>query len=110
MKKLIVLMMAAVMAFAFAGICFAAPADFAFKTVGSEGAVTFSHTAHLAQKVDGQAMSCKNCHTKLFKMKKGGEDITMAAMKEGKFCGGCHDGKTAFSASAAENCAKCHKK
>ncbi len=110
MKKIIVLMMAAVMAFAFAGICFAAPADFAFKTVGSEGAVTFSHTAHLAQKVDGQAVTCKSCHTKLFKMKKGGDDITMAAMKEGKFCGGCHDGKTAFAATAAENCAKCHKK
>jgi c(7)-type cytochrome triheme protein len=43
-------------------------------------------------------------------MKKGGDDITMAAMKDGKFCGGCHDGKTAFAATAAENCAKCHKK
>lgn len=110
MKKLIVIMMATVLAFAFAGVCFAAPADFQFKTVGSEGAVTFSHKFHLAQKVDGQAVTCKNCHTKLFKMKKGADEINMAAIKDGKFCGGCHDGKTAFAATSADNCAKCHKK
>ena len=110
MKKLIVIMMATVLAFAFAGVCFAAPADFQFKTVGSEGAVTFSHKFHLAQKVDGQAVTCKNCHTKLFKMKKGADDITMAAIKDGKFCGGCHNGKIAFTTTSADNCAKCHKK
>ncbi len=63
------------------------------------GAVTFSHEFHTA------AFSCKDCHTKVFRMKKGGNKMTMDAMNAGKFCGKCHDGKTA---TAVTDCAKCH--
>ena len=43
-------------------------------------------------------------------MMKGGtsEKITMAALKEGKFCGTCHNGKRAFSVTDAKRCDTCH--
>ncbi len=106
MKKIIVLAMAVVMTFAFANLGFSLKKDIEFKTVGDEGKVTFSHENHTEKK----GMKCNECHPKLFKMKKGDDVVTMAAMKEGKFCGACHDGKKAFDASAADNCGKCHKK
>jgi c(7)-type cytochrome triheme protein len=34
----------------------------------------------------------------------------MAAMGEGKLCGACHDGKTAFTVKDQANCSKCHVK
>jgi hypothetical protein len=50
-------------------------------------------------------------------MKKGTSGAqTMAAMKEGQFCGSCHNGKTelagkvVFAVEAKDNCEKCHKK
>lgn len=63
------------------------------------GQVTFNHEFHT------NAFSCKDCHTKVFKMKKGGNKMTMDAMYAGKFCGKCHDGKVA---TASTECAKCH--
>ena len=53
---------------------------------------------------------CSACHPKIFQMKKGTAKITMTDINAGKFCGECHNGKTAFKASEAANCAKCHKK
>ncbi len=109
MKKLLILTMAAVMALAVAGVVFAAPPDFQLTNVGSEGPVTYSHSFHLKQKVDGKQVTCKNCHMKLFHMKKGADKITMSDIKAGKFCGACHNGKIAFGVSA-KTCNKCHKK
>ena len=107
MKKFTVLALTIVLTMAFATLGFSLKKDIDFKTVGDEGKVTFSHENH----TEKQKIECKECHTKVFKMKKGADNITMAAMKEGKFCGGaCHNGKRAFDASAPENCAKCHKK
>jgi c(7)-type cytochrome triheme protein len=106
MKKMIVLAMAVVMTLAFATLGFSLKKDIEFKTVGDEGKVTFSHEIHTEKK----GMKCNECHPKLFKMKKGDDTVTMAAIKEGKFCGSCHDGKKAFDANAADNCGKCHKK
>jgi c(7)-type cytochrome triheme protein len=84
------------------------PADFTFEQhQGSPGVVTFSHAIH----VEGKGLKCNACHTKVFKMKKGKSgDFTMAAMNEGKFCGACHDGKTAYSVKDKANCEKCHAK
>ncbi len=49
---------------------------------------------------------CKVCHHELgFKMRAGGNDITMAAIVDGRFCGMCHDGEIAWS---TENCDLCH--
>ena len=89
------------------------PPDFGFeKGKDSPGPVTFSHEKH-KEKTD----KCTACHTKVFKMKKGTSGtITLAALKEGKFCGACHDGKTqvggvvAFAVDDKANCEKCHKK
>jgi c(7)-type cytochrome triheme protein len=35
--------------------------------------------------------------------------MTMAAMKEGKFCGFCHNGKKAFAMGDSANCKRCHQ-
>ena len=61
--------------------------------------VSFSHQFHT------QMFKCAECHTKRFKMQKGGSGMKMDPMYNGKFCGGCHNGKTAF---AVTNCDKCH--
>jgi len=49
---------------------------------------------------------CRVCHTELgFNMGAGSNDITMGKIIDGKFCGGCHNGKIAWS---PENCDMCH--
>jgi len=49
---------------------------------------------------------CKVCHHELgFEMRAGANDITMAAISDGRFCGMCHNGEIAWS---AENCDLCH--
>ncbi|MDH5784212.1 MAG: hypothetical protein OEZ16_01220 [Chromatiales bacterium] len=49
---------------------------------------------------------CKTCHADLgFKLKSGGNDITMAKIIDGQYCGGCHNGEIAW---AVENCDICH--
>lgn len=49
---------------------------------------------------------CKVCHGELgFVMKAGGNDVTMADIIEGKFCGMCHNGEIAWS---TEHCDICH--
>lgn len=62
--------------------------------------VSFNHEGHAKKRV------CTDCHTKLFGMKKGSNGINMNGMYQGKFCGACHNGKTAFNVT---DCAKCHK-
>jgi c(7)-type cytochrome triheme protein len=89
------------------------PPDFSYeKGKDSPGTATFSHEKHKEKNE-----KCTACHTKVFKMKKGTSGtITMAAVKEGKFCGACHDGKTeiggkvVFAATEKANCEQCHKK
>jgi len=76
------------------------PKPFVYKPEGI-GKVTFSHEFH------SSAYSCKDCHTKVFQMKKGGNKITMDTINAGKHCGKCHDGKIA---TAATDCDKCHAK
>ena len=49
---------------------------------------------------------CKVCHADLgFKMKAGGNEINMAKIIEGQYCGACHNGEVAWS---IENCDLCH--
>jgi c(7)-type cytochrome triheme protein len=73
--------------------------DLGYKTEGM-GAVLFSHKFH------GGAFACKECHPKLFEMKKTQGKMTMDEMNKGRFCGSCHDGNTAASLT---DCNKCHK-
>ena len=69
--------------------------------------VIFSHDKHAEA-----GAQCTDCHDQLFKKIKGSTDegnaLTMKALKKGKFCGSCHDGEKAFTAS--RNCKKCHIK
>jgi c(7)-type cytochrome triheme protein len=69
----------------------------------SMGKVVFKGDDHA-----GKGLKCAECHSKIFKMKKGATEMKMADINAGKFCGECHNGKKAFK--SAGNCAKCHKK
>jgi c(7)-type cytochrome triheme protein len=60
----------------------------------------FSHEIHTAM------FACDNCHTAVFKFKKGGSGMKMDDIYQGKFCGSCHNDQTAFGSS---ECVKCHK-
>lgn len=84
-----------------------APADFTFdQGKDSPGKVTFSHEKHSAKNP-----KCTDCHTKIFKMKRGTTpDITMASMEKGQTCGACHNGQAAFGVKDQASCIKCHKK
>jgi len=109
MKKMVLFALAIVLTAAFAGLSYAAPKDFEFTTTGDQGKVVFSHAKHL-EKLNNK---CAECHPKTFQMKKGGgaDKMTMAEMKEGKFCGACHNGTAkGFDAQSKDNCGKCHAK
>lgn len=60
--------------------------------------VIFPHSAHNAW------LKCSICHPKIFRMKAGGNPISMVGIWKGQFCGRCHD-KVAFP---TRNCFKCH--
>ena len=84
-----------------------APGKIVFKDTKSFAPVVFNHQNHKKAGV-----GCGGCHDALFQKKEGSADannaLTMKALKKGKYCGACHDGKRAFSAS--KNCKKCHQK
>lgn len=62
--------------------------------------VVFPHWFHRVR------FRCKVCHADLgFQFKAGGNQITMAKIVNGQFCGACHNGEVAWS---VENCAMCH--
>jgi c(7)-type cytochrome triheme protein len=67
------------------------------------GKVVFSHKIHIRQKQ--MANNCKACHDTIYPFKKKAS-YTMADMENGKSCGACHDGKSAF---ALKECARCHQ-
>jgi c(7)-type cytochrome triheme protein len=58
----------------------------------------FSHRAH-------EPLRCFQCHPGLFPQARLA--FTHAAMDQGRFCGGCHDGRRA-SAVATLTCESCH--
>jgi len=67
---------------------------------GGMGEVIFNHSGHAAM------FSCGQCHAEIFKMKKGGVEMTMTPMYKGEYCGTCHNGQMAFK---AQDCTRCHK-
>lgn len=68
--------------------------------------VVFSHKTHTM----GAGLDCDSCHDDVFTMEAGAseeaEDFTMASLYEGKYCGSCHDGSTAFASNT--RCTTCH--
>ena len=78
--------------------------DIVFTRKGGEGGTppaVFPHWFHRIR------YKCYACHDGIFKMKKGANDVTMDAISAGRFCGACHDGKTAWNVSF-ETCNRCH--
>lgn len=107
MKKLFVLAIAAVVLFVLASAAIAVPPG---KTVEFDGKamgkVVFDGKIHA-----DAGVKCADCHTKIFKYKKGADAVTMKDINEGKFCGTCHKaGGKAIDAKNSANCGKCHKK
>ena len=110
MRKVLLLVVLAV------SFCFITSAFASMKTLefpdGKEVKVMFDGKMHN----DKLGKKCAECHkaNNPFPMKKPGAEgsakITMADMKEGKFCGTCHNGKRVFDANDKANCEKCHKK
>ena len=78
-----------------------------FKDTKSFAPVVFSHKSHKSA-----GAGCADCHDILFKKQQGSTDrgnaLTMKALRAKEYCGSCHDGKQAFSAS--KNCKQCHRK
>jgi len=70
-------------------------------------AVVFPHWSHRSR------YTCRVCHLDLgFSMRSGDTGITREQYLAGKYCGACHDGKTAFSVRSGDSsqCARCHMK
>ena len=62
--------------------------------------VVFPHWFHRIR------FRCKVCHYELgFKMRVGSNEVTMADIIDGKFCGACHNNDIAWS---VEKCDLCH--
>jgi len=62
--------------------------------------VVFPHWFHRVR------FRCKVCHSELaFKMRAGANDVTMADISNGKFCGMCHNNQIAWG---ADKCDLCH--
>jgi c(7)-type cytochrome triheme protein len=68
--------------------------------VKETGTTIFSHKSHV------NLFKCSDCHNGIFVAGKGSRRFTMADMEQGKSCGACHDGKTAFGVK--KDCGKCH--
>jgi len=79
--------------------------DIKYTETKGMAAVTFSHAFH-----DGKGLKCTDCHTKIFKMKKGEAKVDMATLNKGEACGTCHNGQKVFPTKAPSDCARCHVK
>jgi c(7)-type cytochrome triheme protein len=69
--------------------------------------VVFPHWVHRAR------YTCRVCHLELgFSMRSGDTGLTREQYLAGKYCGACHDGKTAFTALTEDpsQCGRCHMK
>ncbi len=66
-------------------------------------AVVFRHRKHRMY------FRCSACHSEVFDMRAGANEITMDALLAGKSCGRCHDGVRAFGV-ALETCSDCHSR
>jgi len=66
----------------------------------------FTHKTHTMD----AGLACDDCHDGIFPMEQGATekngDFTMKSFKEGKYCGTCHDGSTAFESTT--QCGSCH--
>jgi len=69
------------------------------------GAPAFPPRALFSHRTHQSSFGCYACHPSVFPQALAG--FTHAEMQEGKFCGRCHDGRTAFAIPSA-TCPRCH--
>ena len=107
MKKFLVIAIIVIVTLVLSVSAFAVPSGKSVEFAGgTAGKVVFDGKVHA-----DKGNKCADCHQSgLFKMKKGGDVLTMKDMEAGKNCGACHNGTKAFSVKDAANCGKCHKK
>lgn len=79
--------------------------DIVFKREGPPTGVPVAVFPHYVHRIQ---FKCYVCHDEILVMKAGANPITMDAINDGKFCGKCHDGKTAFQ-TTFNTCPRCHK-
>jgi c(7)-type cytochrome triheme protein len=103
--KTLVMLVAVFAVMMFIGTAMAVPPGKTVDWDTSAGKVVFDGKIHA-----DKGLKCNDCHTKIFKMKKGADEMKMADINAGKFCGECHNGTKVFKASDSANCVKCHKK
>lgn len=101
MKKVVILL-TLVIAIAFIGSAMAVPPGKTVEFDTPMGKVTFDGKTHA-----DAGNKCNDCHTKIFKMKKGSFEMK-SPHPEGEFCFTCHNGEKAFAQK--DNCQKCHVK
>ena len=71
---------------------------------GGAGPVTFRGEHH-----NQAGVTCNDCHPDAFVMiRAASEGMTMQEIKDGKYCGACHNGETAFDANDEKYCSRCH--
>jgi len=61
--------------------------------------VIFPHWFHRIR------FKCKICHSDIFEMRAGANDVTMIKIIKGQYCGKCHNGRIAW---APLYCDRCH--
>jgi c(7)-type cytochrome triheme protein len=61
--------------------------------------VSFKHEKHAS-------LNCRDCHSKLFQIRKGSTNIALETHQSPQYCFNCHNGKKEFSWN---NCTKCHQ-
>ena len=93
---------AAALLFATVAVAGEAPGDIRFEhPAGSPLAPSlFSHWLHRLR------FTCNACHPALFPMARTLK-ITLDDIREGRFCGACHNGRVAFGVTAT-TCNRCH--
>lgn len=77
------------------------PVDAVTIAIPKFGNLIFSHSKHLGM------YSCSDCHDSIFNTNRTNPHYSMSQMEQGKACGSCHDGSTAFSVKS--DCVKCHQ-
>ena len=94
----------------FAGSAYAVPPGMTVEFEGGGlGKVIFSGKIHAEE-----GFKCPDCHTKLFKQKRGSNAITMSAIGKGEYCGACHN-ETTVSPKGVQvfgpkkHCSRCHE-
>jgi len=99
------LAVAVLLGLALAADVVAVPAGKSVEWDTPNGKVTLDGKVHA-----DKGLKCPECHTKIFKMKKGTAAMKMDDINAGKFCGECHNGTKAFKTNDQGNCVRCHTK